>query len=93
MEKPRVEIPSAEFQIALAVWLRTEVPRHVWERYVKFEKKRLEKRDTEEDAIDPRDELAKVIAAKLAQVGWEIWHVPKGNVFETVASMPGAYEG
>lgn len=87
MDKPRIDVALPEFQTAVAVWLRT-CPRFIWERYVRFEKKQLEKRSTEADQIDPRDELAKHIAAKMAQAGWTVTRPETGNFFENVASGP-----
>lgn len=82
MEHPRVEISRDELHTALAVWIRTKVPRHVWERYAKLMVKRLEKRDTEEDQIDPRDELAKAIAQGFVDAKWEVTHRPPKTAFE-----------
>jgi hypothetical protein len=80
MEKPRIRVTEAEYEDHLAVAMLT-LPSHVWERYVKWEKKRLEKRDTEADQIDPRTVLAKHLARKLAQAGWEITREQHGNLF------------
>jgi hypothetical protein len=77
----RVEVSNTEYETHLAVALRT-LPSHVWARYVAFEKKRLEKRDTEADHIDPRDELARHLAGKLDQAKWTITREKKqGGLF------------
>jgi predicted nucleic acid binding AN1-type Zn finger protein len=80
MPESRHPVTPAELEAAVAVWLRTLRP-DVWRRYAEFEKKRLEKRDTEADKVEPRDELAKHIARKLVQAGWEVTQPQRGRLF------------
>jgi hypothetical protein len=81
MDRPRVVVSPEEFEAALVVWLRT-LPAHVWARYAKFEKLRLEKRDREEDRVDPRDDIARHLAGKLAQANWEVSYDKPMTAFE-----------
>jgi hypothetical protein len=62
------------------VWPKT-LPPHVWQGYAKFMLKRLEKRDTEADRVDPRDELARHSVKHFGAAGWEVTRTPKGNLF------------
>jgi hypothetical protein len=81
MPNPRVVASPTELESAITVWLKTLPPR-VMERYLRFLALRAEKRDTEADRIDPRDELAKHLAAKFAQAGWEASYRPAGSAAE-----------
>jgi hypothetical protein len=77
---PRITVSPDELETAIAVWLRTLPPR-VMERYLRFERLRAEKRDREEDQVDPRAEMAKHLARKFAEAGWEASYEKKGNLF------------
>jgi hypothetical protein len=80
MDENRVVVPLSELEAAFAVWLKT-VPPRVWNAYAAFMLKRIQKRDNEDDRVDPRDDVVRHFVKHFDDANWEVTRKPKGNLF------------
>ena len=74
----RIAVTRERLAMSIGIWLRL-APKYIWRKSEAYERLVEQKRHDPREAPDPHGDLAKHLADRFIQAGWEVTHAEPHN--------------